>query len=99
MDKKKPTTKGKLGNESRINNTCCSQRARLMARIKPGPADTFTTIWELNICRPSVRASKLLTIGHSIKIPNLVSLYLLTLSPTGPDLALLICLEAALWIS
>jgi hypothetical protein len=53
MDKKKPTTKGKLGNESRINNTS----------------------------------------------PNLASLYLFTLSPTGADLALLICLEEALWIS
>jgi hypothetical protein len=92
MDKKKPTTKGKLGNESRVNNTCSNtQLARLLARIKLGPTDA------MNICRPSARTSKLRAIAPSIKTPNLASLY--PLSPIGADLALLICLEAALWIS
>jgi hypothetical protein len=100
MDKKKPTTKGKLGNESRINTPRShTQLTRLMARIKLGPTDTFTTMRELNICCPSARTSKLRAIDYSIKTPNLASLYLFTLSPTGADLALLICLEAALWIS
>lgn len=94
MDKNKPITKGKLGNESRVNNTCSNtQLARLMARIKLGPTDT------MNICRPSARTSKLRAIAPPIKTPNLASLYLLTLPPIGADLALLICLEAALWIS
>ncbi|MNC47062.1 hypothetical protein D3C75_961060 [compost metagenome] len=100
MDKKTPTTKGKLGNESRINSprshtplTC------LMARIKLGPTDTFTTMQELGICRPSAGTSNTRAIGHPIKTPNLASLYLFSLSPTGVDLALLICLEVALWIS
>lgn len=94
MDKKKPTAKGTLGNESRINNTCSNtQLVRLMARIKLEPTDT------MNICRPSARTSKLRAIAPPIKPPTLASLYLLTLSPIGADLALLICLEAALWIS
>lgn len=38
-------------------------------------------------------------LGTAPTHPNLARLYLLTLSPTGADLALLICLEAALWIS
>jgi len=97
MDKKKPTTKGKLGNESRTSTPRShTQFTSLMARIKLGPTDTMR---ELNICRPSARTSKLRAIDHPIKPPNLASLYLLTLSPTGADLALLICLEAALWIS
>lgn len=100
MDKKKPTTKSKRGNESRINNTCSNtQLVRLMARIKLEPTDTFTTMRDLNICRPSARTSKLRAIDHSIKTPNLASLSLFTLSPTDADLALLICLEVALWIS
>jgi hypothetical protein len=97
MDKKKPTTKGKLGNESRTNTPRShTQFIRLITRIKLGPIDTMR---ELNICRPSARTSKRRAIDHPIKTPNLTSLYLLTLSPTGADLALLICLEAALWIS
>ncbi|EJM75739.1 hypothetical protein PMI29_00265 [Pseudomonas sp. GM49] len=97
MDKKMPTTKGKLGNESRTNNPRShTQLTRLITRIKLGPIDTMR---ELNICRPSARTSKLRAIAPPIKPPNLASLYLLTLSPTGADLALLICLEAALWIS
>ena len=100
MDKKKPITKGKLGNESRTNNARSNtQLARLKAWPKLGPTNTFTTIRDQNICRPSALASKLRAIDHSIKTPNLASLYLFTLSPTGADLALLICLEVALWIS
>jgi len=100
MDKKKPTTKGKFGNQSRINNPRShTQLTHFMAQIKLGPTNTFTTMRDQNICRPSARASKLRAIDHSIKTPNLASLYLFTLSPTGADLALLICLEVALWIS
>ncbi|MGE8096633.1 hypothetical protein ACQKP6_01470 [Pseudomonas fluorescens] len=100
MDQKKPTTKGKFGNESRINNPRShTQLPRLMAQIKLGSTDTFTTMRDQNICHPSARVSKLRAIEHSIKPLNLASLYLFTLSPTGADLALLICLEAALWIS
>ncbi|NSX08526.1 hypothetical protein HTX81_08010 [Pseudomonas lini] len=143
MDKKKPITKGKLGNESRTNNARSNtQLARLKAWPKLGPTDVLTTMRELNICRPSARISKLRAIDHPIKTlritstddhgrprqgvalhflpqqgaqpmttnqphqppratlayPNLASLYLFTL-PTGADLPLLICLEAALWIS
>lgn len=100
MDKKKLTTKGKLGNESRINIprsqtplTC------LMARIKLGPTDTFTTMQKLDICRSSARTSNTRAIAHPIKTRNLASLYLFSLSPSGVELALLICLEVALWIS
>ncbi|UVM07127.1 helix-turn-helix domain-containing protein [Pseudomonas laurylsulfatiphila] len=100
MDKKKPTTKGKLGNESRINSPRShTPLTRFIAWIKLGSTDSFTTMQELDICRPSPRTSNTRAIGHPIKPPNLANLYLFSLSPTGVDLALLICLEVALWIS
>ena len=66
-DKKKPTSKGRLKNDSHVNDTSGSaQRIRLLARIKQGPVDTFTAIRELNILRPGARISELRAAGHPI---------------------------------
>lgn len=74
MDKNKPITKGKLGNESRVNNTRSNtQLARLIASPKLKPTDALTTMRELNICRPGARISKLRAIDHPIKTLRITS--------------------------
>ena len=48
------------------NTSSNAQRARLLARLKRGPVDTFTVIRELDICRPGARISELRSAGHLI---------------------------------
>lgn len=67
-DKKKPTAKGRLKNDSHVNDTSGNaQRARLLARLRLGPVDTLTAIWELNIMRPGARIFELRALGYPIQ--------------------------------
>lgn len=67
MDKKKADQQASP-NKTLIHDTSGSaQRARLLTRLKQGPADTFTAIRELNILRPGARISELRAAGHPIK--------------------------------
>ncbi len=66
-DKKKPTTKGRLKNDSHVNDTSGSaQRARLLSRLHLGPVDTITARAELNIMMPAARVKELREQGHPI---------------------------------
>ncbi len=67
-DKKKPTTKGRLKNDSHVNDTSGSaQRARLLARVQQaGSVTTITARAELNIMMPAARVKELREQGHPI---------------------------------
>lgn len=52
---------------SRVDNTSNgAQLARLVPRLRQGPADTFTIMRELNICRPGARICDLRASGYKI---------------------------------
>jgi hypothetical protein len=43
-----------------------AQLFRLVSRLRKGPADTFTIMRELNICRPGARICELRNAGYKI---------------------------------
>ena len=52
---------------SHVDNTSNdAQLARLVPRLRQGPADTFTIMRELNICRPGARICDLRASGYKI---------------------------------
>ncbi|MEA3250559.1 MAG: helix-turn-helix domain-containing protein [Pseudomonadota bacterium] len=54
--------------EKQITDTsAASQRVRVLARLKQGPATTSELMVELNILRPGARISELRADGHPIK--------------------------------
>lgn len=48
------------------NTSAASQRARILARLREGPATTVEMIEELNIMRPGARINELRGDGHDI---------------------------------
>ncbi|WP_447095950.1 helix-turn-helix domain-containing protein [Pseudomonas sp. CF10PS3] len=48
------------------NTSNHAQLVRLVPRLRKGPADTFTIMRELNICRPGARICDLRNAGYKI---------------------------------
>lgn len=50
----------------RHHTSAAAERDRLLARLKLGPAGTFTAMRELNFCRSGARVSELREAGYPI---------------------------------
>lgn len=66
MNKKKADQQASHKNTHVENTSSYAQLVRLVPRLRKGPADTFTIMRELNICRPGARICDLRNAGYKI---------------------------------
>ena len=66
MKKATPPEEKRSLSHGNSNTSTNAQNARLVPRLRKGPADTFTIMRELNICRPGARICDLRNAGYKI---------------------------------
>lgn len=66
-NKKKADPKASPKTHNTNNTSASAQRARLLARLRLEPVDTFTARDEMNLMMPAARIKELRNAGHNIK--------------------------------